>query len=952
MNYLEDSHVNIACLQETWLRSGDTSVYEIFKDFGYKTLRKERSGARGGGLAILFHPDLKIKRFFARPAKPYETFEYLCCKFTWEDKLIRLVNLYRLPYSAKHRCTMSMFFEEFELFIADILTGKGHILLCGDFNIDWKAKNNVNCEKFSNILKIYNLKQLVNQPTHVKGGLLDLIIVDEKLYKENPAVETDVTFQTDHHPIVLKLTSDWHLKKNETVFRSVRELHKFDMEKFLDDLNPEPITKLAFFSSLGISEAIALYNSTLARLLDKQCPLTTKRYKLKHWKSRWYNPELKELKKKKRRSERALKKHPSVENTQKLKCLRNEYNFKLKEARENFYHQQLTHNNKDSKQLFSVLKKLTGTVKEKIIPTSKSKVDTAEDMAVFYTKKISKIRQVITNELQNGQESYKTILPITGARLDENSFNMFSMININELKKILSEMKNKSSRADPISTSIVQGSIDLLAPILLHIINSALKQQCFPEELKKALITPIIKNEMKNPEDFQNYRPVSNLEFLSKLLERVMYVQLVKYIEKHDLHGRFQSAYKPHHSCETAMVHVVDDIQQILKSKMNVCLVMLDLSSAFDTVDHELLLDRLERQFFIREGALKLIKSYLYKRTFAVVVDGYTGTQHDLEYGVPQGSILGPLFYLLYTREIEAVVQQHGFHVHLYADDCTLYFSYKDDEAVEAKVKLSLCVKSIKAWMRKSFLKLNTEKTTIMLFKPNGKCVETSSLCLNDGGKIVHAENTAKLLGVVIGPSLNFSEFATKKIQTCNFHLSNLRAIKKSIPQNIRILLVTNLICSTLDYCNSLLICSPKYVIDRLQVTLNDAVRFIFDVRRREHISPYLYKLHILPVLYRIKFKVSLIAFKVMNGMAPLYLTDKAPTFQPRCDKPKRQGCGRDEFMFDCNLSLMKSKTWLSKMVCEWNLLPLALRLSKNIEQFKSRLKAHYFELAFEKFVD
>ena len=181
-------------------------------------------------------------------------------------------------------------------------------------------------------------------------------------------------------------------------------------------------------------------------------------------------------------------------------------------------------------------------------------------------------------------------------------------------------MKNKSSRAAPISTAVVQQNIDLLAPILLHIINLSLTNNLFPEELKNLLITPIIKNETKNQDEFQNYRPISNLEFLAKLLETIMYLQLSEHIESHQLHGRFQSAYKRYHSCETAMVHVVDDMQQILKSGKSVCLVMLDLSSAFDTVDHELLFERLEKQFCIRGEALQLIKSYLRNKTFAVVV--------------------------------------------------------------------------------------------------------------------------------------------------------------------------------------------------------------------------------------------------------------------------------------------------------------------------------------------
>jgi hypothetical protein len=599
-----------------------------------------------------------------------------------------------------------------------------------------------------------------------------------------------------------------------------------------------------------------------------------------------------------------------------------------------------------------VLKKLTGTGNEKIVPTFKSKVDIAEDMAVFYTNKIDRIRHGIVNELPHGQESDNIPVTVNSSYSDVNDFQIFSTINVDELKKIVSAMKNKTSRADPISTSIVRQSIDLLAPILLHIINSSLTKNVFPEQLKTALITPIIKDEAKNPDEFQNYRPVSNLEFLAKLLERIMYLQLADHIESHQLHGRFQSAYKPYHSCETAMVHVVDEMQQLLRSRRNVCLVMLDLSSAFDTVDHQLLFDRLENQFFIRGDALTLIKSYLCNRKFSVVINGFTGTSHDLKYGVPQGSILGPLFYLLYTREIEEIVQEHGLKVHVYADDCSIYFSYDETDDAVAETKLSACVSSIKAWMSKSFLKLNTDKTTIMLFKPSGasKGAETRSICLSDGGKLIQAQNTAKLLGVILGPSLNFSEFVIRKIQTCNFHLSNLKAIKKSIPQNIRILLVTNLICSTIDYCNSLLICSPKYVIARLQKTLNDAVRFIFDVKRRDHISPYLYKLHILPVAYRVKFKVSLMAFKILNGMTPGYLMDKVDTFKSRWDRPQRKGCGRDDLMFECSLSLVKSATWVSKMVSEWNQLPVELRSLKDVELFKSKLKTHYFKLAFDNY--
>ena len=165
------------------------------------------------------------------------------------------------------------------------------------------------------------------------------------------------------------------------------------------------------------------------------------------------------------------------------------------------------------------------------------------------------------------------------------------------MKEILSSMQNKTSKLDPIPTSVIKQSADLLQHILMHIINSSLQQTYFPNELKNAIVTPVIKDESKKTDDFKNYRPVSNLTFLSKLLERVMYRQLNQFIEHHDLHAKQQSSYRLYHSCETALITVVDDIQKMLNDRKCVALILLDSSAAFDTVDHELLLDR--RKIFL-----------------------------------------------------------------------------------------------------------------------------------------------------------------------------------------------------------------------------------------------------------------------------------------------------------------------------------------------------------------
>ena len=204
MTYLDDLQIQIACLQETWLTEADRAVYGTFAEFNYKYLKRERVGSKGGGIAILYRPYLQLRTLFNHKVRKFVTFEYLCSKFTWNNKVILLINIYRLPYSAKHRYTVKMFLDEFEVFISDILTEKGEILICGDFNINWNLKDDLYCKRLQNILTMFNLKQLVQKTTHIKGGLLDLMILDQTLVTKNTTVETDKTFQTDHHPITIE----------------------------------------------------------------------------------------------------------------------------------------------------------------------------------------------------------------------------------------------------------------------------------------------------------------------------------------------------------------------------------------------------------------------------------------------------------------------------------------------------------------------------------------------------------------------------------------------------------------------------------------------------------------------------------------------------------------------------------------------------------------------------
>ena len=182
--------------------------------------------------------------------------------------------------------------------------------------------------------------------------------------------------------------------------------------------------------------------------------------------------------------------------------------------------------------------------------------------------------------------------------------------------------------------------MDGLYPVILQIVNLSIATCSFPDPLKHASVTPIIKDFSKDHDDFKNYRPVSSLPYISKVLEKIMYSQLSDYIEGNNLHARCQSSYRKHHSCETAIAKLVYDLQVCTSNGDHVFLVLLDSSAAFDTVDHNRLLDKLEKQFLIKGDALTFIKSYLINRSFSTTVNNLSSTPKKLLHGVPQGSLL------------------------------------------------------------------------------------------------------------------------------------------------------------------------------------------------------------------------------------------------------------------------------------------------------------------------
>ncbi len=230
-------------------------------------------------------------------------------------------------------------------------------------------------------------------------------------------------------------------------------------------------------------------------------------------------------------------------------------------------------------------------------------------------------------------------------------------------------MKSTTSLLDPIPTSLFKSCFDALCPAVLSIINDSLQTGVVPAALKIAAVTPVPKKENVALDDFNNFRPISNLPFLAKLLERIVASHLCNHLTVNNLFEPLQSGFRKFHSTETALVKVTNDLLMASDSGATSVLILLDLRAAFDTVDHSLLLTHLEIMFGVSGTALKWLRSYFTDRSQFVSMGGYRSDISSVSTGVPQGSVLGPLLFNIYLSPLGHLLRSLGLHYHLYADD-------------------------------------------------------------------------------------------------------------------------------------------------------------------------------------------------------------------------------------------------------------------------------------------
>lgn len=424
------------------------------------------------------------------------------------------------------------------------------------------------------------------------------------------------------------------------------------------------------------------------------------------------------------------------------------------------------------------------------------------------------------------------------------------------------------------------------------------------------------------------------------MLEKIVLQQLKDHLSGNDLIESFQSAYKSKHSTETALLRIINDLLNATDDGMVSILALLDLSAAFDTIDHSILVRRLAETFGLSGTVLDWFKSYLDERTQFVVIDGIESKKIPLQYGVPQGSVLGPVLYTMYTQPLGDVIKESNLNYHMYADDTQLYQCaslYHIDTLAES---VQSCIENVQAWMSANKLKMNDEKTEIIpcTTKPKLKKLELDHI--NVGNTRIDFSFKAKNLGLNLDSALSMDVHINHLCKVLNFELRKLSQIRQYLDINATKTLASAFILSRLDYCNSVFAGLPQVGLQKLQLIQNRAARLILKEPKRAHVTPMLRRLHWLPVNARIEYKLATMCFQCLHCEYPSYLKELVSSYKPSRELRSR------------NLNLLcipKPKISYGNRAFSfagphiWNDLPMNLRSLDSFDTFKRQLKSHLF---------
>lgn len=679
--------------------------------------------------------------------KPIEGLKRYCSESIIECSGIELLHhniivfcIYRPPKS-KHEA-IETFFTSFNSLLNKYCCSKKKIIICGDFNINILNKNNLT-KTFLETVTCYNLKLSIKEPTRLMSGTcIDNIITNIRGCKGKvlELALSDHTAQILSCPVQKSSPSKhWYIER--------RDYSQENIDKFIYYINS--LTFSEVFETHDTNEAFDLFFDLFSLFYYLCFPVILTKI-TSHCRPKWISNGLKKCCMRKRQLLWRYRLNRTKENKKSFKSLSGRLKHIInstKKAQNNHFIQ--TAHNK-CKATWTVIKKSTVNV-------PKSEIQKISIDAKNYIDNPVTIANLFNDFFIDGLKE-DTINNDANLQIPRNPNSMFmSPTSPSEIQRIINNMKNTSSTGyDQISTQILKLVSLKISNILCHIINLAIFNGVFPDKLKTTLIKPLFKKD--NKLSMSCYRPIALVPVLSKVFEKVIHNKLYNFFESQHLLTDEQTGFRKNKTINTAVYNFLQKVMINIDNKTPVCALYMDFSKAFDCVNHKILLQKLA-MYGVRGNVLKLIESYLSNRKQFTQITricpkinkevNFTSEKRYVNLGVPQGSVLGPLLFIIYINDLPKIIKQPTF---LFADDCTIVFNDKDRMTLEQDINEA--IEKIIEWTTSNNLKLNFDKTNLMIFR--NRVAQFSDINIKYSNKKVSHVDTTKFLGLNIDCSLNW----------------------------------------------------------------------------------------------------------------------------------------------------------------------------------------------------
>ena len=678
-------------------------------------------------------------------------------------------------------------------------------------------------KKLLEIMNSYNCTQLINKHTRItseSSTTVDLIFSNSKhRISESGVVEVSMS---DHYMIYCVIGK---LRYGDSVnhkYKTGRNLKNFDEEAFQSDMN-----NINFDPIYGIDnpeEACSVFLSLILPVMDKHAPVRKTRIKQKE--SPWMTPSIFQLIRNRNRLKNKAKKSKKQEDCDNYKKARNNVTTQIRHAKRNFISKKIESGVRDVKMVWKTLRYLAPAKKTES-EASCIKVNgnyiRGQELSNAFNKYFATVGKslhdtfVTRTKEKHSSNLYPNLMPFA-----------FRDVSDTEIGNILRTLPvDKATGPDNLPAKLLRPVASIVASPLTHILNRSLHSGIIPSQWKCARVTPIYKGGDKTC--IENYRPISVIPILAKVMEKVVYKQLSQYLTENNILSDCQSGFRPMYSTQTALLNVTDKWMRLIDSGNIVGLVMIDLKKAFDTVDHCILLEKLEMYGFC-QTTLNWFRNYFEDRKQFTSITGYISDEESVTCGVPQGSLLGPLLFSLFVNDMPGIVK--SCDLALYADDTCLFTSSRDPKEIAKRANEDLSILS--KWLKDNKLMVNPKKCEVMFMGTHQRLKKMQDMIEDchfyiDGDEIQKVEH-CKYLGVIIDQNLSWNNHIAhieKKIIKCIYLLRRLRPF---INQDIALLFYKSVIQCNFDYCNAVWTNGSKSCLDKLQKLQNRSLRIVMNV--------------------------------------------------------------------------------------------------------------------------